>query len=76
MPTTRSAAPIFAAVLLLLALYVGSYLALVVPRGRMNSTSRHDCHIYHYRVNSVKLAPRLFWPLEQADRKLRPDSWP
>ncbi|WP_145085075.1 hypothetical protein [Anatilimnocola aggregata] len=36
MPSTRSAAPIFAAVLLLLPmLYVGSYLVSVLPQGKV-----------------------------------------
>jgi hypothetical protein len=78
----RHAAPILAAVLLLLpVLYVGSYLVMVAPRscfpnGRAITTEigQLDAWPEDYRV-----APRtceiLFWPLEQIDRKVRPGAW-
>jgi hypothetical protein len=64
---TRSA-PIIAAILLLLpVLYVGSYLALVVPNGRdFILGARSD----HYRIGG-KTAAALFSPLESIDRRLR-----
>jgi hypothetical protein len=79
----RDAAPIIAAILLLLpVLYVGSYLALVVPggiprqgigsvNGIVVSSISHD---NHYRIARDK-AEWFFWPLEQIDRKVRPGAW-
>jgi hypothetical protein len=74
----KHAAPIIAAVLLRLpVLYVGSYLALVTPDnvtdyksskgGRFNFAN-------NYRIGS-EWCDRIFWPLEQIDRKLRPKAW-
>jgi len=62
--TTRSRAPLIAAIVLLLLpiLYGGSYLALVVPGAAMP-----------YR--GVEPARSFFWPLEQIDRKVRPAEW-
>lgn len=63
-----SAGPIAAAILMLLvAIYVGSYFALVVPRGE-----GHDAYFSFYRIPNVD---PLYWPLEQADRKIRPTAW-
>ncbi|QDU25693.1 hypothetical protein ETAA8_07630 [Anatilimnocola aggregata] len=68
MPTTRSAAPIFAAFLLLLpVLYSGSYFALVAPE-REGFT--HHGATYPYRYGGA-LAASVYWPLEQIDRRLR-----
>jgi len=74
MPKSRSAAPIFAAVLLLLpVLYVGSYLALLqeieiwtTPQGYIRRPA--------YRVRGAWIAD-FYWPSEQIDRKLRPGAW-
>jgi hypothetical protein len=71
-------APFIAAVLLLLQLlYVGSYLALVVPRGVWRSkgtgssaaASRTSTDRYRY---GGSLADSFFWPLEQIDRGCGP----
>ncbi|QDU30822.1 hypothetical protein ETAA8_59710 [Anatilimnocola aggregata] len=72
MYTTRSAAPIFAAILLLVpVIYVGSYLALVNPPGSpVPYGSGTDC----YRAGK-QWSARIFWPLEQMDRKARPGAW-
>src|SRR5262245_55356909 len=76
----RHAAPIIAAVLLLLpVLYVGSYLALVRPSGAprvilISGTTRFQISGNNYRFASKELA-KLFWPLEQIDRKVRPGAW-
>ena len=77
----RSFAPIIAAVLLLLpVLYVGSYLALVVPGGQVVFTvspakmKTLRGNFVHYRTCS-KLSERVFWPLEQIDRRVRPEAW-
>ncbi|QDU31910.1 hypothetical protein ETAA8_70720 [Anatilimnocola aggregata] len=75
-----TAAPIFAAILLLLpVLYVGSYLALVVPDGRLTMPAPGSGLMgfrCHYRLDSDIVLPTLFWPIEQIDRKVRPAAWP
>jgi len=73
---SRSFAPIIAAVLLLFpVLYVGSYLALVVPEGRrVTGTHSYSVRIHWYRLNDKRLE-QIFWPLEQFDRRLRPGAW-
>jgi hypothetical protein len=71
-----AAAPILVTVLLLLlVLYVGSYLALVWPDGeRFNwADSRTDFPTYRYGTQSW--AGSVYWPLEQIDRKVRPGAW-
>ncbi|WP_425617883.1 hypothetical protein NA78x_001573 [Anatilimnocola sp. NA78] len=73
----RCRAPlIFAIVLLLLpVLYVGSYLALVnVSADEKEAFFARQRNVGAYRVGS-KLASRFFWPLEQIDRKVRPEAW-
>lgn len=76
----RSPAPIIAVLLLLLSvLYVGSYLALVVPGGIIVRSIQHGQSIEfatgeHYRWKP-SLAKPVFWPLEQLDRRLRPGAW-
>lgn len=64
----ESRAPLIFAIglLLLPLLYVGSYAALVTPSPYW--------WINHYRV-SPELSAQFFWPLEQIDRKLRPEVW-
>jgi hypothetical protein len=81
----KHAAPIIAAILLLLpVLYLGSYLALVVPKGitvfppregelQGGSTSRIG-HTYYYRFK-IGWGERVFWPLQQLHRTIRPDDW-
>jgi hypothetical protein len=76
----KHAAPIIAASLLLLpVLYVGSYFFLVSPnRGPVvrtvygcSLTPGYDVHA-DYRVGDLS---QLYWPVEQADRRLRPQAW-
>jgi hypothetical protein len=86
MKKISSPAPIIAAVLLILpVLYVGSYLALVVPSGRpyrvvlildgpQRPTPIYTTGIGHYRFG-VGLCQQFYWPLEQLDRKVRPRAW-
>jgi hypothetical protein len=85
MATTRSFAPVIAAVLLLLpVLYVASYLALVVPDGieivtYYRSTDPQypimgDVRYVNYRIASG-VCDKVFWPLERLDRTLRPAKW-
>ena len=79
----RHTAPIIAAILLLLpVLYVGSYLALVVPPGRYvsrtvgSANNRPSTEIFFekYRFGG-EWARWFYWPLEQIDRKVRPRAW-
>jgi hypothetical protein len=75
-------APIIAAILLLLpVLYVGSYLAMVMPKGVLipMGTTRDGTRFFylteqHYRF-AAPAACYVFWPLEQIDRKVRPGVW-
>ena len=82
-------APIIAVILLLLplCLYVGSYFALVEPSGIMQFTipaqpaasgfiaiNSSYTEVEFYRSGG-EWAKRLFWPLEQIDRRLRPHVW-
>jgi hypothetical protein len=76
MTKPRTVAPIIAAVLLLLpVLYLVSYLLLVWPDGeRLRwADSRSDFETYRYGTESW--APTFYWPLEQIDRKIRPNAW-
>jgi hypothetical protein len=75
----RHAAPIIAAILLLLpVLYVGSYLALVVPGPAFyvsNSANGEKAHRFTgYRIYPTA-CERIFYPLEQIDRTVRPGAW-
>jgi hypothetical protein len=75
----RHAAPIIAAILLLLpVLYVGSYLALVTPGGTAVGSIKINYVPYpvidHYRAGG-DISGAIFWPLEQIDRKVRPGAW-
>ena len=56
--------------LLLFVLYVGSYLLLVTPPGKRGLFGPHG----RYRAGEP-FTPVLFFPLEQIDRKVRPNSW-
>jgi hypothetical protein len=75
-------APLMVAIVLLLlpVLYVGSYLVLVRPAGISDSVFQDG--IYWTDLTSIRYyavvgnsGQRLFWPLEQIDRKLRPNAW-
>jgi hypothetical protein len=70
---------------ILLALYVGVYFAMVLP-GEYHRANVHDARGSRQFVNGyrfegdsdssfAKIAPTVFWPLEQIDRRLRPASW-
>lgn len=76
-------APLIVAIVLLLlpVLYVGSYLALVRPAGISDTVVDGD-GFYWTELSSIRFyaiigasGHRVFWPLEQIDRKLRPNSW-
>jgi hypothetical protein len=77
---TQSRASLIVAIVLLLlpVLYVGSYLALVVPRGvavKWQDGGPHssESRLVHYHVLNEDAG--VFWPLEKIDRKLRPNAW-
>ena len=73
----ESRAPLIVAIVLLLlpVPYVGSYLALVKPAaiGMLRGDAR-DVYLSFYRFEGRWLG-RIFWPLEQIDRKVRPGAW-
>jgi hypothetical protein len=78
----KHAAPIIAALLLLLpVLYVASYFALVVPQGRAISIKYRGAAgmMQIWKTTSYRSdgqwAAKIFWPLEQIDRKVRPLAW-
>jgi hypothetical protein len=82
--------PVVLAIVLLLLpmLYVGSYLALVVPSGIVihpgYDPSKEPFYlgyrpmisplVHHYRTAN-ETAERIFWPLEQIDRRVRRAAW-
>jgi hypothetical protein len=62
------AAPIVATLFMLMPLlYVGSYYCLV-------DTDRINAKDLRYRVYP-ELAGQVYWPIELADRRLRPEAW-
>ncbi|WP_425615806.1 hypothetical protein NA78x_005737 [Anatilimnocola sp. NA78] len=77
----KHTAPTLAAILLLLpVLYVGSYLVLVDPKPDMPDSplsavptpNPKSMPLTNYRWGRAAI---FFWPLEQLDRKLRPEVW-
>ena len=68
-------APVVAALLLLLPLgYIGSYYCLVdTDRGGYIGCGPNMPDL-RYRI-CPELCGKFFWPVEQVDRKLRPDAW-
>ena len=79
--TNRAPLIVAIALLLLPLLYVGSYLALVEPSGPTHwddgKGNRLPFEFFHYGDSEQFnwWAGRVFWPLEQVDRKLRPGAW-
>ena len=72
----QSRAPLIIAVVLLLlpVLYVGSYLALVVPSG-VRHLIREPLKTKVTTPYRIREVDSYFWPLEQIDRKLRAWAW-
>jgi hypothetical protein len=79
----KNRAPLVVAIVLLVlpVLYVGSYLAMVVPGGTVvEILAPHGPAgpfipiLGSYRFAN-DTASKVFWPLEQIDRKLRPGAW-
>jgi hypothetical protein len=67
---------LFAAMFLVPALYVGSYLAIVVPGGTLRPPDEPGglYTLRHYRFGG-SAAESIFRPLEAADRQIRPKKW-
>ena len=74
----ESRAPLIFTIMLLFlpVLYVGSYLLLVLPQGRMVMETKPNIHfkIYQYRLGG-ELPHHFYWPLQQIDRMVRPEMW-
>jgi hypothetical protein len=72
-----TALPVTVVVLVLLAaLYVGSYLLLVWPDAMRYHLLDSRWEVFpKYRYGTESWANWVYWPLEQIDRKLRPDEW-
>lgn len=75
-----SRVPLIIAILLLLlpVLYVGSYLALVVPEGYWTSFVRGPLRgksYENYRCGGGQTTRRFYWYLEMLDRLARPGEW-
>ena len=56
---------------LLPALYVGSYLALV----KAWDSNGERSFSYRRAGNLRHIGPRIYWPLERIDEKVRPRRW-
>jgi hypothetical protein len=74
-----TAAPILAVlaiVLVTLGTYVGGYLALLKVRVvyTIDSGIEYERHFLNYRIDG-KFITRLFYPINQVDRRLRPEHW-
>lgn len=73
---SSAAAPILAVLAILLVVYVGSYLLLVWPDKLRYSLLDSRWEVFpKYRYGTESWAGFVYWPLEQIDRKLRPDEW-
>jgi hypothetical protein len=70
MSQTRAPVVITITVLLLLVMYVGSYLALVKPPGKPGLLGRWD----YYRAGEP-ITIYVYYPLELIDRRVRPQKW-
>jgi hypothetical protein len=74
----KHAAPLIAALLLFLSvLYLGSYCALVKPFHRsvwVGGAGTLRMELDHYRWGG-RVSAKVFWPLEQIDRTVRPEAW-
>ena len=70
------AAPVLAVLAIVLALYLGSYLALVWPDRLRYALLDGRWEVFpKYRYGTESWAGRVYWPLEQIDRKMRPEQW-
>lgn len=56
-------------------LYVGSYLLLVWPDAERFSWADSRSDFPTYRYGTQTWAGRVYWPLEQIDRKVRSGAW-
>ena len=75
---SQSRVPLVVAILLLFlpTLYLASYFSLVVPDGNVRPVPGMpgNYSVEDYRWGS-ETAHKVFWPLEQIDRQLRPAAW-
>ncbi|WP_254511668.1 hypothetical protein [Anatilimnocola floriformis] len=73
----ESRAPLIAAILLLILppLYVGSYLALVVPDDQFVVRAEMGIRWSGNYGGGGDFAAKFFWPLEKIDRQIRRDRW-
>lgn len=78
----RASWVIFIALALSLTVYLGGYLATVKPAYSLEPRLQEHpngrptrTYYFGYRSGGT-WAWRLFWPLEQIDRRLRPKAWP
>jgi hypothetical protein len=77
MPRSIAVPAIIAAALATPLLYVGLYLAVVIPGGApmdFNPDQGYYTRIGIYRVGE-DVCKTVFWPLEQVDRRVRPGVW-
>lgn len=75
----QNRAPFIVAIVLLLSplVYLGSYLALAEPHYAVwvgDPSVRPMKIVAHYRLFGQR-GRAFFWPLEQIDRKIRPEKW-
>lgn len=73
MKESRGSAIVVALLMLLPMMYVGSYLALVVPSGIHHPANYFEFLGYYRCFDGI--AAKVYWPLEQVDRRIRPDAW-
>lgn len=77
----QSRAPLIIAILLLLLpVYVASYLAIVIPGGEIIVPRSATLPFLHSGVTRKyklggSVSETIFYPLEQIDRTLRPGAW-
>lgn len=75
MDKSRTVTPLLIAILFLVLplLYLGSYFALVLPRGAWVRDTGNSRRVHYRHYDSV--AQFAYWPVEQIDRRVRPREW-
>ena len=86
-PQSRALLIVAVALLLLPALYVGSYLFLIDPTAAREwiRIDKRGAYVYGYRYfgwegdtelpTASRVAPLVYWPLEHIDKRVRPRAW-
>jgi hypothetical protein len=72
---SRIVVVVIALLVVLPALYIGSYLALVIPSGALRPTGTPGEYAVEYYRAGGALSATIFWPAEQLDRKIRKQRW-